>query len=561
MSDLLRLLALWRPWFGWIAAAIAVALVATLADVGLMAVSGWFVAAMAVAGATATPLNYFTPAALIRALAILRTGGRWVERVVGHEATLRLLSGTRADLFARLEPLAPAALDDLRSGEVLARLKTDVDRLELVFLRLVAPLAVALAVTVVVALLLARIAPALAIVFAAAAFLGGGLIPFLAARRTAPAAAASTDAAADLRARLIDALDGLATLKATGTAAPRLGDLVARHDRWVGLETRVATTARLAETGEASTIDLSVVAVLALGAPLVAAGRLAGPDLVGAAFAVLATAQAYAPLPAAFAALPATLAAARRLFALVDRRPVVVEPEAPPPPPDGVRLELSHVGVTLPGGFRPALADLDLVVEEGARVALLGESGAGKSTLFDLLVRFRDPDEGEIRLGGVALPRLTLADLHRRVVLVRQTPHVFASTVSANLRLAKPTASDAELRDVLAAVGLIERIDALPEGLDAPVGVAGTQLSGGEARRLAIARALLCDARVLLFDEPTEGLDPETATRVVDAILARARGRTVILATHRPEALARMDEVVVLAAGHRVGGPSATPRA
>ncbi len=548
----LRVLALWRPWAGWIALSIAVASVATLANVALMAVSGWFVTAMAVAGASGASMNYFTPAAIIRGLAILRTGGRWVERVVGHEATFRLIAALRVHLFERLERIAPAGLEDLRSGDVAARLKGDVDRLELMFLRLVAPLTVAAITTAIVAIWAGRHDLGFAAVFLVAVGFGGLLVPVLAARRTAAASARTAAIAAELRARLVDDLEGLTALIVTDAAPAHLAALERRHDAFVAAERSTATASALAQAGIGLSADAAMIGILALGVPLVTAGALAGPDLTLVALLVLAAFEAFAAVPAALIGLPATLASARRIFETTDRPAPVADPERPVDPPEGTRLEIERVGVTRPGAARPALADLDLTIEAGARVALIGASGAGKTTLLELLVRFRDPTAGTIRLGGVPLAAMTLEAVRARIVLVGQDPHIFSTTIAANLRLAQPEASDEALRAVLADVGLTERVEALPEGLATPVGTAGAQLSGGEARRLAVARALIGNARILLFDEPTEGLDPQTSARVIDAILARAGTRTVIVATHLPFALARMDAVVELDAGRRV---------
>lgn len=552
---LLRLFRWWAPWRGRIAAALAVALVVTLANVGLMAVSGRFVTAMAVAGATGVAIDYFTPAAMIRALAILRTGGRWLERVIGHEATFRLIAATRVTLFTRLERIAPAGLEDLRSGDAAARLQRDVDRLELVFLRLVSPLAVALVTTAVVATVLARYDTGFALAFLVAAGLGGLVGPALAARWAGAAAARTAAIDAEIRTRLVDDLEGLSALLVTDAAVARFEALAARHDDLVATEAEVAASSAAAQAGVGLAADLAVVAVLMLGIPVVASARLAGADLTLAGLGALAAFEAFAAVPGALTGLPATLASAKRIFALADLPAVVADPAVPVAAPERFDLALGGVSVMRPGAARPALTEIDLVVAAGERIALIGASGAGKSTLLDLLVRFHDPDGGEIRLGGVALRALSLAALRSRIVLTGQDPHLFSTTIADNLRLARPGASDDDLRAVLVAVGLIERIDALPEGLATAVGTAGAQLSGGEARRLAVARALLSDAAILLFDEPTEGLDPALAARVVDAILDRAGSRTVIVATHLPIARARMDRVVELDAGRLV--PSA----
>lgn len=549
MRALIRLIGLYRPYAGWIVLAILVSLAATLANIGLMAVSGWFITAMAIAGAASQSMNYFTPAAIIRALAILRTGGRYVERVIGHEATFRLLTGLRGWLFARLEPLAPAALHDLRSGDLAARLKSDVDRLELVFLRLFAPLAVAVASAIVVIGVLARLNISLAAVVSVALLTAGLMLPAFTSWAGRRPGRRITGISTEIRARLVDDLEGLAPLQLTRADRSHFDALEQQFADLIGEEGRLARLTGLGQAGVGLAGDLAAGAALAVGVPLVASGRLAGPDLTMVTLLSLSAFEAFAGIPAAFAGLAATLESARCIFAIADREPVVTEPDQPQEAPARFDLTLVNVGLTYPQAHRSALANVDLDIPEGARIAVVGPSGAGKSSLVTLLIRFRDPNVGEIRLGGVPIRALAQQQLRARIAVVPQAPHLFTATIAENLRLARPHATKAELREAIASVGLGPLIDALPLGLDTPVGVAGTQLSGGEARRVAIARALLADAPILVLDEPGEGLDVDSEQRLFDALLPHKRDRTVVLLTHRLAALERMDEIVVLDAG------------
>jgi ATP-binding cassette subfamily C protein CydC len=552
MTDFLRLLRLYRPHLAWILLSTLVSLIATLANVGLMAVSGWFITAMAAAGLGGAAINYFTPAAIIRALAILRTGGRYVDRVVSHDATLRLVADSRAHLFARMVPLAPAALDDLRSGDLLARLKADIDRLELTFLRLISPVAVAVLTLVAVGLLLALHDGSLAAGVLAVLALCGLVVPALAAIATTAPGRVLTARAADLRRLVVDDLAGLGPLLMTGAFAAHRGRLVQTMASLVEAERRLNRRAALGQALGRLSGDLALIVALAIGVPLVAASRLAGPDLAMAALLSLSAAEAFMGLPAAFLGVSATLASARRLFAILDRRPPVTEAEHPAPLPDGRDVALDKVTLRYRGDGRPALDGISLDIPFGSHVALIGESGAGKSSLAGLLVRLRDPDAGQIRLGGLPLTAPSLDDLRRAIGVVPQKPHLFTTTLEANLKLGRPSATAGELAEAIEAADLAEFIGRLPEGLGTPVGVAGTTLSGGEARRIAIARALLVDPDILVLDEPGEGLDPETEAAVLDRVLDRMAGRTVILITHARAALSRMDRVIELDAGRIV---------
>lgn len=552
MKDLMRLLGLYRRSVGWILLSMLVSLAATLANVGLMATSGWFITAMAAAGLSGIAMNYFTPAAIIRALAIVRTGGRYVDRVVGHEATLRLLANTRAHVFGRMVPLAPAALDDLRSGDLLARLKADIDRLELTFLRLLSPLAVALLTLAVVALVL-FLQDGLLAAGVLGVLIGFGLVvPALAALAAAEPGRALTARSADLRRMVVDDLSGLMPLVITGAFAGHSERLVGKMASLVQAERSLARRAAFGQSLGRLSGDLALIVALAVGVPLVAIGRMAGPDLAMAALLSLSAAEVFMGLPTAFLGVSSTLASARRLFAILDRAPPVAEPIHPKPLPEGRDLHLNGVSFGYPGALRSALSDITLDIPFGSHVALVGESGAGKSSIVSLLVRLRDPDGGEIGLGGVALADLSLDDVRRTVGVVPQKPHLFTLTLEENLRLGRPSATVAELAAAIEAADLADFVERLPQGLATPVGVAGTTLSGGEARRVAIARALLLDPDILVLDEPGEGLDPETEAAVLDRVLDRMAGRTVILVTHARAALHRMDRVVELDNGRIV---------
>lgn len=548
MSTLFRLIRLYRPYRGWIALSLLVAALATAANVSLMAISGWFITVMAVAGVTGSDVNYFAPAAAIRGIAIVRTGGRYVERLVGHEATLRLVAETRAALFAGLVPLAPAALDDLRSGDLLARLKNDIDRIELVFLRLISPSAVAAGILAAAGLALATLDTGLALAVVGALAVGGGLLPALAALGGVASARSIAEVSAGLRRALVDDLRALGPLIVVGAFPKRRASLAARFDRLLDEEARLALRIALGRASAALSGEIALLLALILGIPLVRAGALDGPNLTLAALLALAVADASAGLAAAFAALPTTLASAARVFEILDRTAVVADPPVPEAAPRGRTIRFEDVHLIYPNGDRPALSHVDLVIPEGARIAFVGPSGAGKSSLIDLLVRFRDPTRGRIRIGDASLSGLRLDDVRGCFAVAPQNPHLFNDTIAANLRIAKPAATDEELGEVLRLVGL----DSLPDGTDTAVGNAGGRVSGGEARRIAVARILLSDAPVLILDEPGEGLDPETESRLLDAVFAKAGGRTVLLSTHAPAALERVDTVVSMDGGRIV---------
>ena len=553
MRDLRRLLRLYAPYRGWIALSIGLSLAATAANIGLLALSGWFITAMAAAGIAGQSMNYFTPAALIRLCAILRTGGRYADRVVSHETTFRLVAETRTWLFARLVPLAPGALEDLHSGDLLARLKSDIDRQELVFLRLVTPLASAIAALALVSLVLGRLDLRLALVVPSALLTIGVASPAGVAWRAAGAAGRSAQAGASLRKCLVDTLPGLAPLLAAGAQAWRMQKIHILFAELQGAERRVARIAALGKISVGVSVDLGMIVAAAIAIPLVRAGAISGPELVAALLMTMAMTEAMGGLPSAFADLPATLASARRIFAVADRVPVVQEPASPRSPPTRRNIVFEDVTLAYRTEGAPALANIDLTIPEGAQIGVVGASGAGKSSLIELLVRFRDPDSGEIRIEGVPLPEIMTDALRACFAVAPQRPHLFAASIADNLRIARPDATDADLLDAARCAGLGSLLDQLPKGLATEVGAAGASISGGEAKRVAIARALLVDAPIVILDEPGEGLAPNMERALLAGLLDRWAGRTVLLLTHSQIGLERMDRVLKLEAGRLAG--------
>ncbi len=292
---------------------------------------------------------------------------------------------------------------------------------------------------------------------------------------------------------------------------------------------------------------LTVVGVLAVAVAAHDSDALDRVLVATLALLALASFDAVAPLPAAARELSGTLASGRRVLELTDREPAVRDPDVPlaaPTRPAVVALE----GVTAryASSEEPALSGLDLRLEPGKRLALVGPSGAGKTTVTNLLLRFLDPQEGRVTIDGGDLRDYRQQDVRAMFALAGQDAHVFNSTIRANLELARPESSDDELWDALRRAQLASWVAALPDGLDTMVGEDGAQLSGGQRQRLTLARALLSGAPVLLLDEPTAHLDPENAEALVRDVLSAADGRSVLLITHRPEGLEQVDEIVSL---------------
>ncbi len=553
MRDLIRLFRLYAPYRLWIAGGLALALATILANFGLLALAGWFLAASGLVGlagfAAQNAFNFFIPAAGVRFFATVRVLGRYAGRIVDHEATLRQLAGLRVFLFAKLEPLAPAGLAAERSGDLLSRLVADIDRLGDVYLRVLAPFAVAAVAALAMAATLACFAPAAGLALLAGLALAGLAVP---AASLALGARPSREAVAvrnEMRADIVDAVQGMAELL-TYNAAPAMQARVATaNELLIAHEARLAAIAGFGAGAGLLIANATMGTALLIGLPLAAAHLLPGADVPLLALGALAAFEAVAPLPQAFQLLGGMALSARRVFAIADRAPPVREPERSPARPARLDLVLSGVKLRYAPDLPWALDGLSLAIREGEHVTIVGRSGAGKTSLVNLLLRCAEYEEGSATLGGIDLGKIRGDDARSLFAVVSQRTHLFAGSIRDNLRIARPDAEDAALWRALEAAELAAFVRAAPGGLDAPVGEGAARLSGGEARRLALARAYLRDAPILLLDEPTEGLDPLTEAALRADLARLGAGRTVIGITHRLAFIAPDDRVIVLAAG------------
>ncbi len=478
---------------------------------------------------------------------------RYGERLVGHDAALRVLSDLRVRVYRSLESLAPAGLPAFRRGDLVARIVDDVDSLQDVVFRVVQPFAVAVLVGVTTVAAMWYFLPQAGLVLLVALLVSATVVPWLTGRLATRAESRQATVRGELAAGVVDLVVGAPELVVMGATEGQLARIDASDGALRSIARQGAGTTGIGLGLTTALAGMASWGALTLGVHATHAGSLNGALLAVLVLVPLAAFELVAPLPAATQALQRSRVAAGRVFDLMDATPAVVDCED--------RVQVGHVphaaalrGVwaSYPGAKHPALRGVDLDLGPGRRVALVGPSGAGKSTLADVLVRFLPVDAGDVTLDGVPMARLGADDVRRVVGLVEQSPHLFDTTLAENLRIGRRTATDAELADVLGRVGLDEWLNGLPKGLATEVGSMGTRLSGGQRQRLAVARALLAEFPILVLDEPAEHLDAAAADALTTVLLSLTEGRSTLFITHRLTGLEHVDEIVVLDAGHVV---------
>ncbi|MFC3347844.1 thiol reductant ABC exporter subunit CydD [Streptomyces echinoruber] len=517
---------------------------------GLMATSGWLISR----ASQQPPVLYLMVAVTAtRAFGIGRAVFRYAERLVSHDAVLRMLADTRVAVYRRLERIAPAGLRRTRRGDLLTRLVADVDALQDYWLRWLLPAGAATVVSAGAVAFTGWLLPEAGTVLAAGLLVAGAGVPLLtgavarrAERRLAPARG-------ELATHTTDLLTGTAELTVAGALPARLARARRADAALTRIAARSAAASALGAGLTALACGLTVAAAALTGIQAVAAGRLHGVVLAVVVLTPLAAFEAVLGMPLAVQYRQRVRRSAERVYEVLDAPEPVREPEQPRKAPTSpFPVVLRGLTARHPGQDRDALAGVDLRLEEGRRIAVVGPSGSGKTTLAQVLLRFLDPGGGSYTLGGVDARALAGDDVRRLVGLCAQDAHLFDSSVRENLLLARRDATEAELRDALARARLLDWVDGLPDGLDTLVGEHGARLSGGQRQRLALARALLAGFPVLVLDEPAEHLDLPTADALTADLLAATEGRTTLLITHRLAGLEAVDEVVVLDAGRVV---------
>lgn len=547
---LMRLLSFLKGSWRWVALSVLLSTLTIGSSVALIGTSAWLISTAALHPSVA---DLGVSVVGVRFFGITRGVFRYLERLVSHNVTFQLLARLRVWFYEKLEPLAPARLLEYKSGDLLARVIGDVEALENFYVRVIAPSLTAVFIGLGVALFFAAFFPPAALLILIFFVLLGLLLPLLSQVISRAPGKQLVIQRADIQTQLVDGIQGIADLIAFGRGADRLQQIQAAGQTYAATQKKMARIGGIHSGLGTFFTNLAVWLMLLLVIPQVAAGNIQGVMLGTFALMTLASFEAVTPLPQAAQMWNASRTAAKRLFEIVDTQPAVQQDRP------GARLdsrpstiEFSNVSFAYPGQNTPTLQNISFTLEENTSMAIVGPSGAGKSTIPNLLLRFWDYDAGDITLGGTRLKVLDIEEVRGQFALISQNSYFFNTTIRENLRLAKRSASQEEIESAARAAKIHDLITSLPKGYDTLIGEQGLRLSGGERQRLAIARALLKDAPVFIFDEPTANLDPEMEREVLDTLFITMQGRASLLITHRLIGLERLDQILVMDHGQIV---------
>jgi ATP-binding cassette subfamily C protein CydC len=535
MKALLRILYLWRHRAPGLLAGIAIAIGSVVAGLALMALSGTTVAAVLTGAVVTAPL-------WLRVAGPARVLLRYLERLVSHDATFHAIADLRVWFFRGFSARAAGGLGFRQAGDLLSRLVADIEALDGLYLRIILPLAAAIFVVPAAALLAARVSVwsgvAIFVLFTAVAV----LLPLLVARDALRTGVGLAEAAGGLRVAALDMLGGLREVRAFG-AGPRMLELVAEREAGlIGRQREAATHVAWANAAALLCGQLALLAVLAAAS--------APPVLmVACVFLVIAAFEPIALLPRAGVSAGTAAAAAARVLEVAEGTPPMPEPANPAAPPANFWLRFEGVKFRWAPDTPLVLDDLTLDIPPGAHVALLGPSGAGKSTLAALALKVVAPEAGRVTIGRVDIADMAAVDVRHCVAWLSQTTHIFDDSIRSNLLLGRPDATDADLWHALDRAAIGDWVRELPEQLETWLGEGGARVSGGQGRRIALARALLSAAPILILDEPCAGLDADTERAFFTTLNAAAEGRSVLLIAHRLTGAEKLDRIWRLSAG------------
>lgn len=549
MRALIPYILLFRTQLKWMAIGTGLSLLAIASSIGLMSLSGWFISTTGFIATTtyvvASNFNYFYPAAGVRSFSLARIVTRYGERVFTHEATFKILTQVRVWFYQKLEPLAPAHLMKYRSGDLLSRLVNDINALDNLYIRIISPTCVLVLATLSIGLFYSFLSIKIALVTMALTLFAGFAVPFLTGKLAHKHAVDLNIKQSELKTQVVEHIQSMAELKIFAAEQRHLSDIRDSNDAVIARQTKMSTYTGFGAAMMTFFMGLTIWVTLWMSVGLVHDGLLNGAFIALIALGIMALFEAVMPLPTAYQYLGKTMSASQRLNQVIDAQPEVTYVEKSLSVPTQHDIIFDQVKFSY-DGHHPVLNDFSMQIGNGEQVAIFAPTGRGKTTLINLLARFWDANSGTIQIGGVNIQNLSENDLREQMTIISQRSHVFNETIRENLLLANPEATDEMLWDALDKVEMKAYVEQLSDGLNTWTGEHGKHLSGGQQKRLALARAFLQQRPILILDEPTEGLDKITEQKVFEQLHLLMQGKTVILITHNKRLLDYVERVVHL---------------
>ncbi|WGE64107.1 cysteine/glutathione ABC transporter ATP-binding protein/permease CydC [Actinobacillus equuli subsp. haemolyticus] len=545
MKSIFPFLSLYRTHWGHLLLGIVLAITSLTASIGLLSLSGWFLSASFLAG-SAIVFNFFYPSSGVRGLAIGRTVSRYFERLVTHDATFRVLANLRVTVFRKLIPLSPSGLNRFRNSELLNRLVADVDTLDTLYLNLISPFVSAVMLIAFMGIGLSFVSPLLALIICGALTALLMIFPALFYRLGRKSGAKVIQARANYRSQFIEWIQMHAEFLLFGVVAQASNKLNQTEKEWLKAQSKESQLTGLSNALLTFANGILVCVVIYLASTAINVPSADYPEALIAlvVFCVMASAEILMPIGLAFLHLGQVITAAERLNEITEQPPLVNfgnKNDWQKTDQNRPLVQFNAVTFTYPNRVDPVLQNISFEIFAGQKVAILGKTGSGKSTIFQLINRNYDPTSGQIWLNSCNVADYAESSLRQHIVTLSQRVHIFNSSLRDNLLLGNDQAIDPQLVHVLDQVGLSYLLD--EQGLDLWLGEGGRPLSGGEQRRLGLARLLVSQAEIVLLDEPTEGLDRETEQQILALILTHCQNRTLLMITHRLHGLDKFDKL------------------
>ncbi len=546
MKNFWRLLKLSLQYKWWMALAALTGFFTIGSSIGLLMTSAWIITKAALHPNVA---ELQVAIVGVRFFGIARGAFRYAERLISHNITFKLLSKFRVWFYKSIEPLAPAGLSKYKKGDLLTRMVSDVESLEHVYIRVIFPPLVAIMVTILMWILFGIFNILFSIIITSALVFAGAVVPIFTTRLNKIIGRRFIEVRARLKMLSVDLAQGLTELIVYGKDKDFAHEFNALNGEYNRLQRRISFIDGLNEGLIMLLLNATIIGILLVAIPQINLHNLTGVDLAVMIVGAMASFEAVLPIPTMAQHFESSMQAAERIFELTDTEPNIVNSVVPVRNVSGHTLEFKNVNFTYPGSKYPVLSEVSFELYPEKSIAVVGASGSGKTTLVNLIARFYDVQNGKIRLGGIPISQIDIEVLRKQFAVVLQSGHIFAGTLRDNLLIANQKATDAELIDALKKANIFETFFSNHSGLDTWVGESGHQISGGERQRLEIARAILKDAPILIFDEPTSNLDSENEKLILDTIMEISKNKSLLLITHRLVAMNKFDEIIVMRNG------------